>query len=125
MQEIGPYGEDIRFDVVDVNRRDREIKIFEIKTSRNDFLRDDKWEKYLDYCEYFAFVCPKDVIKESELPEKIGLVYIEECNKETDWKINLRHEYIKRSFRLRDETNLDNYTKVLEQIASRRANNKY
>ena len=117
VSEIGPYGENIRFDVVDVNRRERKVKIFEIKTSRSDFLGDDKWEKYLKYCDYFAFVCPEGVIKPDELPENIGLVYVEQG---VSWHEDLRHEYIRNSSRL--DRDLEGYINVLEQIASRKAN---
>ncbi len=118
--EIGPYGDSIRFDVVDVNRRDRGVKIFEIKTSRSDFLGDNKWEKYLDYCDYLAFVCPEDIIKPEELPEKVGLVYVKRTGEDDIWGIE--HNIIKRSYKLREEKNLEGYIKVLEAIASRRAN---
>lgn len=120
--EIGPYGGSFRFDVIDVNRRDRKVKIFEVKTNRSDFLGDEKWERYLDYCDYFAFVCPKGVIKKSDLPEKIGLVYIEKSKSRRSWETDLKHEYIRKSYKLREGENLEGYIKVLEAVASRRAN---
>jgi hypothetical protein len=48
---------------------------YEIKVDRSDFVNDNKWPKYLPYCNPFYFVCPKDVIKESEVPEGAGLYY--------------------------------------------------
>lgn len=48
---------------------------YEIKVSRGDFLQDQKWPGYLAYCNMFSFVCPKDMIKQDELPEEIGLIY--------------------------------------------------
>lgn len=48
---------------------------YEIKVSRVDFLRDDKWHHYLPYCNEFYFVCPPDLIDKSELPEGTGLIY--------------------------------------------------
>lgn len=48
---------------------------YEIKVSRSDFLGDDKWRGYLQYCNQFSFVCPKGLIELDELPEDIGLVY--------------------------------------------------
>ncbi|MHA7813237.1 MAG: MmcB family DNA repair protein [Phycisphaerales bacterium] len=49
---------------------------YEIKVSRSDFLQDDKWRNYLEYCNQFSFVAPKGVIKPEELPEGIGLYYV-------------------------------------------------
>ncbi len=47
---------------------------YEIKVARNDFLRDDKWRKYLDYCSEFYFAAPPGVIDPSELPDEAGLL---------------------------------------------------
>jgi len=51
---------------------------YEIKVSRSDFLRDEKWRGYLDYCHKFYFVCPKGLISRDEieaLDENVGLMY--------------------------------------------------
>ena len=48
---------------------------YEIKVSRGDFLQDQKWRGYLPYCNEFYFVCPKDMIKPTEIPDGIGLIY--------------------------------------------------
>ena len=48
---------------------------YEIKVSRNDFLGDEKWHDYLQYCHRFSFVCPTGMIELSELPDQVGLVY--------------------------------------------------
>ncbi len=47
---------------------------YEIKISRNDFLRDDKWRTYLDYCSEFYFAAPPGIIDPSELPDEAGLL---------------------------------------------------
>lgn len=47
---------------------------FEIKASRQDFLRDDKWPAYLDYCTEFFFVAPPGIIDPAEVPEQAGLL---------------------------------------------------
>ena len=49
---------------------------YEIKVHRGDFLQDDKWHVYLDYCNEFYFACPKGVIEPDELPKEAGLLYI-------------------------------------------------
>ena len=47
---------------------------YEIKISRNDFLRDDKWRAYLEYCSEFYFAAPPGIIEPSELPFEAGLL---------------------------------------------------
>ena len=48
---------------------------YEIKVSRNDFLQDNKWHLYLQYCNEFFFVVPTGLVKKEELPENVGLIY--------------------------------------------------
>jgi len=48
---------------------------YEVKVDRGDFLRDDKWRKYLEYCSDFYFVCPHGLIAPNELPEEAGLMW--------------------------------------------------
>src|SRR5580765_3591485 len=47
---------------------------YEIKTSRNDFVRDEKWRDYLAYCTQFFFVAPPGIIRIDELPAEVGLI---------------------------------------------------
>jgi len=47
---------------------------YEIKVSRSDFMRDNKWKRYLDYCTDFYFVISPGVCELSELPEGVGLL---------------------------------------------------
>lgn len=49
---------------------------YEIKVSRSDFLNDEKWHKYLEYCNEFYFVCPTGLIDKSEVPAEAGLMYV-------------------------------------------------
>lgn len=48
---------------------------YEIKVSRGDFIRDEKWPGYLKYCHLFYFVCPPGIIEAGELPPQVGLIY--------------------------------------------------
>jgi len=48
---------------------------YEIKVSRQDFLNDDKWPVYMNYCHRFYFACPTGLIQPEELPEDVGLVW--------------------------------------------------
>lgn len=48
---------------------------YEVKVSRQDFLRDEKWYAYKNYCHRLYFACPTDMIKPEEIPEDVGLIY--------------------------------------------------
>lgn len=79
--EVGiiEFGIDsIRLDALLVNCHKRRIRGFEFKQNRNDFLQDKKWQNYLKYCNTFTFICPPNIIFKNELPQGIGLIYIEE-----------------------------------------------
>ena len=52
------------------------IKGYEIKVSRSDFIQDNKWQLYLDYCHEFYFVAPKGIINPLELPPEAGLLVV-------------------------------------------------
>ncbi len=47
---------------------------YEIKVSRSDFLADNKWPYYLDYCNEFSFVVAPGVCEPSEMMEGVGLL---------------------------------------------------
>jgi len=49
---------------------------YEIKINRHDFLKDNKWRDYLDYCNEFYFVAPKDIISPLEIPAEAGLITV-------------------------------------------------
>lgn len=49
---------------------------YEIKVSRSDFLSDDKWHDYLDYCNEFYFVTPYKMISPDEIPAGTGLLWV-------------------------------------------------
>lgn len=49
---------------------------YEIKISRSDFMRDDKWQGYLPYCSEFYFCCPRGLIQPEELPADVGLLWL-------------------------------------------------
>lgn len=51
---------------------------YEIKVSRNDFLQDNKWHLYLQYCNEFYFVVPKGLVKKEDLWEYGGVRLEEE-----------------------------------------------
>lgn len=47
---------------------------YEIKVSRSDFTRDEKWPNYMQYCNYFWFAAPPGIIDPDELPQGVGLL---------------------------------------------------
>jgi hypothetical protein len=49
---------------------------YEIKVSRQDFLHDNKWSKYLKMCNELYFVCPWDIIHINEVPADCGLMWV-------------------------------------------------
>ena len=49
---------------------------YEVKVSRSDFLRDEKWDAYLPLTHQFSFACPWDLIQPEELATDIGLYWV-------------------------------------------------
>lgn len=49
---------------------------YEIKVSRADFLKDNKWPGYLPLCNQFYFVTPPDLISVAEVPAEAGWLTI-------------------------------------------------
>lgn len=76
--KTGPswHGAPIRLDAWAMRRSWAHPETFgyEIKVSRSDFVADNKWTSYLDYCTHFSFVCPPGLIDPAELPDGIGLI---------------------------------------------------
>ncbi len=72
--EYTPANGGVRFDVIGISRYTRQVRIYEIKSSRGDFLGDTKWERYLPYCTHFSFVAPAGAIFRFELSREIGLI---------------------------------------------------
>lgn len=54
----------------------QDITGYEIKVDRSDFVGDQKWHMYLNYCNKFYWVCPTGLIKASEIDERCGLIYV-------------------------------------------------
>lgn len=50
----------LRCDVIGYNEEGH-ICIIECKASRQDYIRDEKWQKYLPYCHQFYFLAPKEL----------------------------------------------------------------
>ena len=81
--KIGPMGSKI-MDAVAIKKTwsPRTVIGYEIKVSRQDFLNDEKYPVYMENCNIFYFVTPKDIIKKGELPEGAGhMIYNPETEK--------------------------------------------
>jgi len=64
----------------------RDLRVYEVKTSRSDFLRDvnaDKWRRYLPFCNRLYFACPSGLVKRAEVPDPAGLV----TRNENGWRV--------------------------------------
>lgn len=72
--EFSPSASGCRMDVMGLGRYTRQVRIYEVKSSRADFLADAKWESYLPYATHFAFVAPAGAIQRWELDRDIGLI---------------------------------------------------
>lgn len=73
-REFSPLDSGCRFDVIGIGRYTRQVRIYEVKSSRADYLADSKWQKYLPYCTHFSFVAPAGAIQKWELPREVGLI---------------------------------------------------
>ena len=51
---------------------------YEIKVNRSDFVSDQKWNQYLNYCNQFYWVCPTGLINVDEIDPRCGLIYVNE-----------------------------------------------
>ena len=72
-----PTGQLLQFDAVAIYKswEHQQIRGYEIKVSRSDFLRDAKYPRYRPYFHEFYFVVPQGMVKREELDEGIGLMY--------------------------------------------------
>lgn len=121
-KEIGPYCGNLRFDVLGIKRYNREIRIFEVKSCRQDFTSDKKWQNYLPFCTHFAFVAPKGVIRPDELPKGVGLLefwYHERSLSNGEKHYTLNHEYTRGCKRLQEKPDDQHYIVLLEAIIMR------
>ncbi len=69
------YGQ-LRCDVALIDVDKRWIRGFEIKVNRADFLKDEKWQRYSEFCSSLSVACPDGVIKPEEIPSPFGLLYV-------------------------------------------------
>ena len=112
--------------MIGIGRYTRQVRIYEVKSSRTDYLADSKWERYLPYCTQFAFVAPAGAIQKWELDRDIGLIEYGHPSFER-MLANRRYGFTihrddalrssKPSRRLREEVADDEWMALLETIA--------
>lgn len=70
------YGSHLRLDAWVMRRSWAHPTIYgyEVKVARSDFVRDEKWQGYLEMCNALYFVCPPKMIDPKELPSQVGLL---------------------------------------------------
>lgn len=74
----GPTGTGLlQFDAVAIYKSwvRPQIRGYEVKVSRSDFLRDAKYSQYLPYFHEFYFVTPTGMVQRQEIEESIGLMW--------------------------------------------------
>lgn len=49
---------------------------YEVKVSRQDWVRDEKWHAVLPDCHAFYLACTPDLIQPEELPAEVGLIWV-------------------------------------------------
>jgi len=69
-------------DAVGVNLKRKEIRIIEVKVTREDFFRDKKLfaekHSYFNHAHYSYILCPHELIQPHEVPSGHGLLWIDD-----------------------------------------------
>ncbi len=68
--------ENLRIDALVIDIHKRWVRGFEVKVSRSDFLRDEKWQLYSQFCSSLSIACPKGLIAKDEVPDPFGLLWV-------------------------------------------------
>ena len=71
----------LRIDAIIIDLSHRWVRGFEIKASRSDFLKDDKFTLYTQFCSSLSIVCPEGVVQPEEIEKPFGLVWVYEKDK--------------------------------------------
>ena len=65
-----------RIDAAVIDLRTRWVRGFEIKLSRGDYRRDEKWTLYTTFCSSLSIVCPEGVVPAEEVQAPLGLLWV-------------------------------------------------
>ena len=102
--------------IIDVSKR--WIRGFEIKLTRADFLRDEKWQGYSEFCSSLSIVCPDGIIKKEEVPKPFGLLYVGTEPRLTNDLRNVTVKWIQKPIRFQRRDGLAwlyTYVRVIEK----------
>jgi len=93
---------------------------YEIKLTREDLRKDDKWYLYSDLCQKFYFIVPEELVKSTRelIPEEVGVIGISEVKhswkKEPDWEFKIRRRGKNLSGDFKNRLEYIHYSKLLE-----------
>lgn len=107
----------LRIDALIINTQKRLIRGFEIKVNRSDFLQDEKWIMYSQFCSSLSIACPEGLIQPNEVSKPFGLLWILEKDKLTDDFRTIRFIWKKKPQNFQKRNSLSwfwEYTHVLE-----------
>lgn len=118
---IGKNKNNLRIDVLEINKRKNFLVGYEIKSCIQDFRTDKKWQKYLDLINQLYFVFDKETFEkhEEEILKVVGNkagVYI--YNPKSEW---LEFRQGGRSFQIKDKDEMF-YRTILFNYLWRKAN---
>lgn len=106
---------DLRIDSIMIDTQHRWIRGFEIKTSREDWIQDNKWIRYTAFCSSLCIVCPEDLIQPQEIEKPFGLIWVTDKPRfETSY---LKVQYKKKPINFQKRNSLSwfyTYLRVLE-----------
>lgn len=68
----------LRIDALFIDLQNRWCRGIEIKVNRGDFLKDNKWALYSQFCSSLTVACPADLIKPEEVEKPFGLLWVYE-----------------------------------------------
>lgn len=102
--------------IIDVSKR--WIRGFEIKVSRADFLKDEKWQSYSEFTSSLSIVCPEGLIHPGEVPKPFGLLWILNDQVLTEDLRNLSMKWVQKPSRFQRRDGLAwlyRYVSVIEK----------
>ncbi len=95
-------------DVCGINLKRKEVRVIEVKATKEDYLRDKKLfqleKSYYPHCNYFYIMCPAGVIDKKDVLKEIGLIYVDSDDKLTIVQKPIKNKKLKTRF----ETTLKN-----------------
>lgn len=66
----------LRLDALAIAKSWRPVRVYgyEVKVSRSDWVKDQKWQEYAGYCNYLSVVAPDGIVDPKEVPDGFGLL---------------------------------------------------